>query len=67
MTQKHRAFLLLLVPALLVPIGRLLARRDDPDLLLGLSSSFWGGWMLGVSICSALVAAYMFGQSSRQT
>lgn len=67
MTQRHRAFLLLVVPALLVPIGRLLARQDDPAFLLGLSSSYWAGTMFGVSIASALIAAYMFGQSSRQT
>jgi hypothetical protein len=45
------AFVLLAVPA-----SRLLQRSPNPNLLLGMSSEFWAGVCLGLSLMSAIIA-----------
>jgi hypothetical protein len=66
--MKIPAFLLCF-PALLLlaPLTRWLIHRHDLDFFLGLSSSFWAGVSMGVSIVSgaALIAIMVLRLAAR--
>jgi hypothetical protein len=61
---------LLFFPALLllVPLSRWLGHHHDPHFFLGLSSSFWAGVCIGISIVSGAVfiALVVLDLSARQ-
>ena len=50
--QFPKFFFLLLAPAFLLPLRSWLRHQNDPYLFLGLSSKFWTGVTIGVSIAS---------------
>jgi hypothetical protein len=64
MTSKDRTTTLIAVsPALMAPVIITLARYDQADFLLGLSSDFWAGTLIGLSISAALFAITRISRS----
>ena len=56
MSKPNKNYVLMvLAPALFVPITLALARREQPDFFLGLSSDFWAGTTIGATIVVALL------------
>lgn len=58
--RKNRILPIALVPVFLPAITRILMRQNNPDFFLGLSSDFWAGTTIGISIVAAVVAIYLF-------
>lgn len=52
-------------PTLIAPVAIALARYDRADFLLGLSSDFWAGALIGLSISAALFAITHITRSRR--
>ena len=56
MSKPNRNYVLLvLAPALFGPISIALARQEQANFFLGLSSDFWAGTMIGATIAAALL------------
>jgi hypothetical protein len=62
--ERRKTVLLAVVPALLAPFSGILARDHQPRLFLGLSSQFWAGALIGISIVALGAAAYRFRKIS---
>ncbi len=66
MTLQQRTIVLLaLAPACLAPCSALISRTHEPRLFLGISSEFWTGTLIGISLVSLAVAAYGFGKLTK--
>jgi hypothetical protein len=64
--STKRVLLALAAPALL-PFVFILGRRNEQDFLLGLSSSFWAGALIGVSIGCVVLAVALSARSWRRS
>ena len=58
--QRSKVIFSALVPAFLSPLARLISDTNEPQLLFGLSSQFWSGTLIGLTILSSLVTVYLF-------
>ena len=68
MSATKKYLPLVFIPAIATPISIVLSHRHDADFFLGLSSSFWAGTAIGVSIGAgvagiALLSRYAFGSA----
>ena len=60
--NKKYASLALVAPALL-PFIFILGKRNEQDVFLGLSTSYWAGTLIGVSIGSVVLAIALLARS----
>lgn len=66
MSKPNRNYVLLvLAPALFLPITLMLARKEQADLFLGLSSDFWAGTTIGVAVAVALLGIRLLIRSKQ--
>lgn len=57
--QRSKIIFSALVPAFLSPLTKLIYDMNDSQMLFGLSSEFWSGTLIGLTIVSSLVTAYL--------
>ena len=66
MNSKNRKYVLLAtIPAVVTPLAIALGKRDESNFLLGLSSDFWAGTLIGVSIVVAVAAIALIVRSQQ--
>ncbi|KFN43054.1 hypothetical protein [Arenimonas oryziterrae] len=64
MNKPNSKYLLIaLVPAVLTPIALLIEKQHQATYFLGLSSSFWSGTAIGVSIGAGVVAIALLARA----
>ena len=67
MSEKTKYALAAVVAPALFPLVLTLLRRDEQDFFWGLSSSFWAGTLLGISIGFAVLAIALFVRSGHRS
>lgn len=64
MANPNRKYVLMvLAPALFIPLTLALARQEQSNVLLGLSSDFWAGTMIGVTVAVATLGISLLVRS----
>jgi len=65
-TQRTKIALFALIPVFLAPLAIVLSHKDEPQLLIGLSSDFWSGTLIGASIVTLIAAGYFLARLPKQ-
>ena len=58
--QRSKTTFFATITLLLGFLARLISQSNDPQLLLGLSSQFWSGTLIGFTAVSTVATIYLF-------
>lgn len=58
--------LIAIIPVFAMPLAIILGKQDQPNFLLGLSSDFWAGTLIGVALGAGILAIALMVRSRQQ-